>query len=257
MNDKSLGRDDIAPLLREEVERVRRAGEDQARLLRQELLDGLRGAQETVHATVRELNQTFSHQSRRNAELLNDAIRALETRLDATIARQGADVAALRVELVAEGRRIAEILRTTAHELDAAGERRQRALAEAIGVKFGHVADSGAGLAGLRDDQIAGLQRLDARITEALSQLGVQQVTRLEQVAQSLRALTEALDAARKTQQDAVTSSLEAVRQEAARLSEDSRRLKELEAENARLRRAVADLTLDKVTLSDALKSKR
>ena len=42
-------------------------------------------------------------------------------------------------------------------------------------------------------------------------------------------------------------------RQEFGRLkTEQVRRLKELEAENARLRRAVADLTLDKLILNEA-----
>ncbi|GAB5501002.1 MAG: hypothetical protein PsegKO_33130 [Pseudohongiellaceae bacterium] len=37
---------------------------------------------------------------------------------------------------------------------------------------------------------------------------------------------------------------------------DQARRLKELEAENARLKRAVADLTLDKLILQEATKGK-
>lgn len=296
VNEKGLSRDDVAQVLREEIERVRRAGDDQMRSLRQELGDNLRGSQETMLSVFRELGQSLGHQSRRSGEQLSDALRAIETRLDAAISRQSSELAAVRQELAAEGRRITdallnsmvelraaqaaeaevlarrlsdnlplaeknlaslkEALRATASELDAAGDRRQRALAEAIGVKFGHLGDPGAGPAALRDELSAGLQRLDSRITESFSHLGVQQVNRLEQVAQSLRGLIESHAGGQEALRKALDASLEAIRRENASKLEDVKRLKELEAENARLRRAIADLTLDKITLNEALKGK-
>lgn len=293
---KSPSRDDPALAIREEAERGRRATEEQLRGLRQELGESQRGAQETLLGLARDLGRSASEQDRRAGELLRDALRSIEARLDGASGRQASELGAMRQELGQEGRRVTEALlkglvelrsaqaaeaevlvrrlaevgtriesevvalkdlvRTRAAELDAAGDRRQRALAEAIGAKFGHIGDAGSDVAGLREALGAGLQRLDQRLTEALSQLGVQQVTRLEQVSQSLRALSEAHAAAQEAQREALKTSLEAMRQEAASKLEDLKRLKELETENARLRRAIADLTLDKIALNEALKTK-
>lgn len=271
--------------LQDEAERVRRIAEDQARGLRQEIGENLRNAHETALGIFRETGRGLDEQSRRNAEQIRDGLRAIETRLESGSGKHGADAALLREEIANQGHRLTEALFKSMIELRAAQaaeaevlsrrlvEAREtirsnaEALQESVQRTLGETAarqmpkpapapgalDSGD-IASLRETLSAGIERIEKQLTESLSRLGIQQVGRLEQVAQSLDALSQSQDKDQQALRDAIDAALDAIRRENANRVDELKRLKELEAENARLRVAVAELTLEKITLGERTK---
>ncbi len=86
----------VSQLLRNESDRIRQSGDEQARALRQELSDNLRGFQETTLKAFRELGEGIGSEVKEFGSRLDNGIRAIDDRaagigakLDQDIARMG------------------------------------------------------------------------------------------------------------------------------------------------------------------------
>lgn len=195
--------DQISQLLRNESDRSRQATGDQARALRQEIADNLRGFQETTLKVFRELGDSLGANVKDFGTNLDKGIKAIDERsegigskLDRDIARMGEDATRNR-----------DTLRQTIEaKLDSAAERQS-----------GAAKDS-------REEITASFQRLGQTVSDTLTQLGEQQKERLEQVTAALSGLSEKQERTQEALKQTVESKLDAIRNESATKLEEMRR---------------------------------
>jgi hypothetical protein len=279
VGERGLNRDEATLLLREEAERIRRTAEDQARSLRQEVGDIVRGAQDQTLTIVRELSQVAVNQGRQSGDHLIDSIKSIEARIDGGLSQRLLDalnknaaeqralhagqidqlsskLAESQTLIEAGSTAVKEAVQAAMSHAEAGDVRRQQALIEAISNKLGELIESNNKAAALRDDVTGNVQRLGMVLDETLKQLGTRQTDRLEQISQALRRLAETHEKEQLALRQAVDGALDAIRQENASKIDDLKRLKELETQNAQLRRAIADLMLEKTALTEALKDR-
>ena len=195
--------DQISQLLRNESDRSRQATDDQARALRQEIADNLRGFQETTLKVFRELGDSLGANVKDFGTGLDKGMKAIDERsegigskLDRDIARMGEDATRNR-----------DTLRQTIEaKLDSAAERQS-----------GAAKDS-------REEMTASFQRLGQTVSDTLTQLGEQQKERLEQVTAALSGLSEKQERTQEALKQTVESKLDAIRNESATKLEEMRR---------------------------------
>ena len=190
-----LTRSVLAQLLREETDSIRRAGDDQARGVRQDLAEGLRGAQATtvnsfgvLSEGVNTVLRDFGERLDRGMSTVEQRVGAMGEKLDHDIARMG--------EVAERGR---EALRNEIEgRLDAATARQAEAgkdLREELGQNF---------------------HRLGGNITGTLAEMGEQQKERLEHTASALAGLGEKHERSSEALKLAVEGRLDHLRQENA-----------------------------------------
>jgi DNA recombination protein RmuC len=201
------GRGDGQGALRDEFERARHAAEEQARGLRQEVADALRGHQEVTQRGLREQAEHLDARIDRMGEEAThnrDTLRTtIETRLETAAERQANAARDLRDEVAASVQRLQEALRQIQTErFDAFA----RQLAQSLGTL----------------DQ----RSLDTReaLQLALAELGRQQKERLDIVGEALRQMTERQEKGQEALRLAVEGRLDAIRQESQAKLDEMRR---------------------------------
>ena len=193
----------LAELLRGEVEHVRQFGEAQSRGLREELGGGLRGFQDSTLKAFRELGDAlgariseFGMRMDAGVKSIDDRSTAIAKKLDDDIAHLGEEAANAR-----------EVLRHT------------------IEVKLDDTATKTAlAAADSRQEMIANFQRLGSGVANTLSQLGEQQKERLDNVGLALRKLTDTQERAQEALRQTVEQRLDAIRTENAGKLEEMRK---------------------------------
>ena len=149
----------LAALVRSESEQVRKAGDDQARGLRQELGDSLRGFQETTLRGFRELSDRLENQVKefglkldKGVLAIHDRAAAIAIKLDEDIARMGEDATRNRNSL----------RQTIEAKLEDASTKQSTAARE------------------LREEMTGSFRKLGLNVTETLGQYSDHQKERLK-----------------------------------------------------------------------------
>ena len=198
-----LNAEQISQLLRNESDRTRQIGDEQARALRQEITDNLRGFQETTLKLFRELSDSLAADVTEFGNRLDKGIKAIDERtagissqLDQGMTRMGD-----------EATRNRDTLRQTIEaRLDSAAEKQ------------------GGAAKNLREEMTGSFQKLGSTVSDILTQLSQQQKERLEQVTAALSALSEKQERDQEALRHAVEVRLDAIRTESATKLEEMRR---------------------------------
>lgn len=195
--------DQISQLLRNESDRSKQATDDQARALRQEIADNLRGFQETTLKVFRELGDSlganvkdFGNSLDKGIKIIDERSEGIGSKLDRDIARMGEEATKNRDTL----------RQTIESKLDGAAEKQSDAAKDA------------------REEMTASFQRLGQTVSDTLTQLGEQQKERLEQVTAALSTLSEKQERTQEALKQTVESKLDAIRNESATKLEEMRR---------------------------------
>lgn len=198
-----LNAEQVSLLLRNESDRTRQIGDEQARALRQEIADNLRGFQDTTLKLFRELSDSLAADVAEFGNRLDKGIKAVDERatgissqLDQGITRMGEEASRNR-----------DTLRQTIEaRLDSAAEKQ------------------GGAAKNLREEMTGSFQKLGSTVSEILTQLGQQQKERLEQVTAALSVLSEKQERDQEALRHAVEDRLDAIRNESATKLEEMRR---------------------------------
>jgi DNA recombination protein RmuC len=193
----------VLQLLRNESDRIRQVGDEQARALRHELSENLRGFQESALNVFRELGKSLGAEIRELGSNLNAGVRIIDertamisTKLDQDIARMGEEATKNR-----------DALRQTIE-----------------GKLEGSATNQAEAARNLRTEMTGSFQDLGRVVSETLHQLGAHQKERLEQVTTALSVLTEKQERAQEALKQAVEGRLDAIRNESATKLEEMRR---------------------------------
>jgi DNA recombination protein RmuC len=194
--------DQVAQLLRNESDRIRQAGDEHARQLRQELGDNHRGFQETTLKVFREFGDSiggevkqFDNRLDKGVKTIDERAAAIGTKLDQDMARMGD-----------EATRNRDALRQTIEaKLDSAATKQTAAEKD------------------LREEMTGSFQKLGRAVSETLTQLGEHQKERLEHVTAALSALSEKQERAQEALKQTVEGRLDAIRSESATKLEEMR----------------------------------
>ena len=175
-------------LLRDESDQIRRSGEDQARGLRQELGEHLRGFQETSVRGFRELGDRLDAQVKDFGAKLDGGVIAIHDR-----------VAAIALKLEQDLAKMGE----DAH-------RNRDALRQTIEAKLDDAASKQAGAAReSREEVIASFRKLGASIAETLDRVSERQKERLENVTAALGSLCDKQERAQEALRVTVEAKLD------------------------------------------------
>lgn len=198
-----LTREALHQIVRAEGDALRRTGDDQARGVRQEVAEHLRGLQETTMSSFSVLGEviktqlsSFGHTLEVGVAGVEKHVQGLGGKLDVDLSKMGEDALRNREGL----RALIE------HKLDASASTQS---------------ESGARL---REELSANFQRLASVISGTLAELGQQQKERLEATTQALGALNERNEKAHESLKGSVEQRLDAIRQESATKLEEMRR---------------------------------
>ena len=198
-----LTAEQISQLLRNESDCIRRAGDEHARTLRQELSDNLRGFQETTFKVFREFSGALAGE-----------IKEFGSRLDADISKIDERASGIGSKLDLELSRMGE---------DATKNR--DALRQTIETKLEGAASTQAGAAKhLREEMTGSFQRLGQAVSETIAQFGEYQKERLEHVTAALSTLSDKQERAQDALRQTVEGRLDAIRNESATRLEEMRK---------------------------------
>lgn len=198
-----LTAEQVSQLLRNESDRIRQAGEEHARTLRQELTDNLRGFQETTLTAFREFGSSLGRE-----------VKEFGNRLETGVNRIDERAAAIGSKLDLEMSRMGE-----------EATKNRDALRQTIEAKLDGAASIQAGAAkGLREEMTGSFQKLGHAVSETISQFGDYQKERLEHVTAALSALSEKQERAQDTLRQTVEGRLDAIRSESATRLEEMRK---------------------------------
>ena len=189
-------------ILRAETDIVRAAVEDQARGLRQELGQSLKGFQELTLAAFGTLRDGIDAQVRGFGERLDGGTKAIDERAAAISTKLNDEMAQMR----SEANTNRETLRTL--------------IEQKLDHSIGQQADASKVL---RDELGGNFHRLGTRVSDSLTEAGQIQKERLENVTGALTGLSEKLEKAQDSLRTAVESRLDAIRQESATKLEEMR----------------------------------
>ena len=185
----------IAQLLRGETEILRGCGEEQARGLRQELGDNLRGS-------VRLLGENANATLSQFGDRLKQSVAAIETRVATIAAKLDADVAGMGEAATRNREGLRALVES---KLDASATRQ------------------GEESKGLRDELGASFHRLSSSIGQTLADLGERQVERLDKNERAIEALSEKNVKSQEALKQTVEGRLDAIRLESATKLEEMR----------------------------------
>ncbi len=208
-----LSRDDLTEAVRSESDRIRTDAADQARGLRQEVADNIRGFQT---ATL----QAFGELGRQ----LGDQIKDFSGELDTGLKAEGAQFEGFAKRLTDSLGANESLLHRSLADMSAAGEARQRAIVQTLDAKSTELANasSEAGRT-LRTELSQSFQRLATSLNETAAQLGAHQKERLDGVTQAIESLTEIHSKAQDALRATVEGRLDAIRSESATKLEEMR----------------------------------
>jgi DNA recombination protein RmuC len=195
-----LTREAAGAILRGETEILRRAGEEQARGLRQEIGASLKNFQETTVTSFDALRNTIDDQVRAFGERLDGGVKAIDARAAAIAEKLNADLTTMRAEAGANREGLRQVI--------------ERKLDDSVNRQAETAKD-------LREELGAGFRRLGAGVAEALNQASEQQKERLGETAQAINRFGEKHEKSAESLRQAVEARLDALRTEnAAKLDE-------------------------------------
>lgn len=201
--ESELTAEQISHLLRNESDRIRQAGDEHARALRQELSDNLRGFQETTLKVFREFGDS-----------LGGEVKEFGNRLDAGVNKIDERAVAIGTKLDQDMSRMGE-----------EATKNRDALRQTIEAKLDAAASTQAGSAkDLREEMTGSFQRLGHGVSETIAQFGAHQRERLDQVTTALSALSEKQERAQDALRQTVEGRLDAIRNENATKLEEMRK---------------------------------
>jgi len=193
----------IAHVVRSETDRIRQSSEDQARGIRQELGDNLRGFQETTLKAFRELGDALGLQVKDFGGRLDAGIEAISNRAIAIGTKMDQDI----VRMGEEAGRNRDTLRNLVEtKLDDAAAKQASAAKE------------------FREEISGSFQRLGANVGETLHQLSGLQKDRLDRVTAALSLMTEKQEKAQEALRSAVEGRLDVIRNENASKLDEMRK---------------------------------
>ena len=195
--------DQISQLLRNESDRIRQAGDENARALRQELGDNLRGFQETTLKVFREFGDSIGGDVKEFGDRLDKGVKAIDERAAAIGTKMDQDMARMGEEA---GRNRETLRQTIEAKLDDAAAK------HAVAAKD------------LREELSGSLHKLGGSVAETIGQLGEHQKERLENVTTAVSALSEKQERAQEALKHTVEGRLDAIRSESATKLEEMRK---------------------------------
>ena len=194
--------DQISQLLRNESDRIRQAGDENARALRQELGDNLRGFQETTLKVFREFGDSIGGDVKEFGNRLDKGVRTIDERAAAIGTKMDQDMARMGEEA---GRNRETLRQTIEAKLDDAAAK------HAVAAKD------------LREEMSGSFHKLGGAVSETIGQLGDHQKERLENVTTAVSALSEKQERAQEALKQTVEGRLDAIRSESATKLEEMR----------------------------------
>jgi DNA recombination protein RmuC len=192
---EGLTKEIVAQIVRSECEILRRAGDDQTRGLRQELIDTLKSFQEGALAGVGTLSEFIRLQIRDFGERLDIGMKQVDERVAAISAKLNDDLGKMSVE--AHGNR------------DALRQIVESKLDDSIAKHVSSATD-------LRKELDSSFRDLGSRVAETLEKSSVQQQERLDKTATALKELGEKQEQAQERLRQVVEGRLDAIRTENA-----------------------------------------
>lgn len=208
------GREDISPLLREEFERSRQAGETQARAARQELADSQRAFQESTSRLFSDLSKTLADATTRQAEggkALREEVTGSIQRLSDSLGKSAADQRQQQVEQF-DG--FAKVLRGSLNDFGTTSAERHQQAQQALV----------QGIETLRGEVTASLKASAESLTTVLGKIGETQRERLDAVGLQLGTLTERHEKGQEALRLTVEGRLDTLRQENTAKLDEMRR---------------------------------
>jgi len=193
----------VSELLRNESDRIRMAGDEQARALRQELADNLRGFQETTIKVFREFGESLGADVKEFGDRLNKGVKTIDERAAAIGSKLDQDMSKMGEEATKNRDALRQTIET---KLDSAAAKQTGAAKD------------------LREEMTGSFQSLGRTVSETLTQLSEQQKERLEHVTTALSALTDKQERAQETLKQTVEGRLDAIRSESATKLEEMRK---------------------------------
>ncbi len=198
-----LTAEQVSQLLRNESDRIRQAGDEHARTLRQELSDNLRGFQETTLKVFLELGDSLGGRVKEFGTRLEAGVKKIDERAAAIGSNLDQEMSRMRVEVT--------------NNWDA--------FRQPIEAKLDGAASTQAGAAKLlREEMTGSLQTLGRAISETIAQFGESHKERLERVTTALSALSEKQERAQDVLRQTVEGRLDAIRSESATRLEEMRK---------------------------------
>lgn len=185
--------DQVSQLLRDESDRTRRSRDDEARALRQELSDNIRGFEETSLRLFHDLGDALETKVKQFGERLDQGVSTIDDRAAAIGTKLDEDMARLGEEAA----------------------RNRDALRQAIEVKLDHAANiQSTGAKSHREEMTDSFRKLGATLSDTLTDLGQHQKERLENVTTALSSLSEKHERSQEALRRSVESRLDAIRDE-------------------------------------------
>lgn len=181
----------LAQLLRVETDRITSSNEDQNRKLRQELVDNLRGFQETTLRGFRELGDALGNQVKEFGGRLDAGVKAIDARAEAIAGKLDKDIAQMGVE----ANQHRDMLRQSIEsKLDAATANNATAAKEA------------------REEITGSFRILGSAVAQTLERVSEQQKERLDGVTKSLDSLSDKNEKSQEALRESVERKLEIIR---------------------------------------------
>jgi DNA recombination protein RmuC len=193
----------VSQLARNESDRIRQAGDEQARALRQELAGNFRGFQETTLNVFREFGESLSADVKEFGNRLDKNVKAIDERADAI----GGKLEQGLSRMGDEATKNRDTLRQTIEaKLDSAALKQTGASKD------------------LREEMTGSFQTMGSTVSATLTQLGEQQKERLDHVTAALSVQSEKQERAQEALKRTVEGRLDAIRSESATKLEEMRR---------------------------------
>jgi DNA recombination protein RmuC len=189
----ALSAETAAAMLRAESEQIRKAGDDQARGLRQELGDNLRGFQDTTLRRFGELGDRLENQIKEFGARLDKDVLAIHERAAAIAQKLDKDIARMGEEAT---RNRDSLRQTIEAKLDDASAKQVTAARE------------------MREEMTSSFSGLRGSVIDTLGQYSDHQKERLENVTNAVGALSEKHERAQEALKQTVESRLDAIRSE-------------------------------------------
>lgn len=193
----------IAEMLRSEADRSRQVSEDQARGLRQELSENLRGFQETTLKVFRELSDSLGAQVREFGNRLDVGVKAIDDRATAIGTKLDTEIQGMGQEANKNRDALRQVIES---KLDDAATKQSSAAREA------------------REEIVGSFKILGSAVDGTLERVSQQQKERLENVTAALSTLTEKHDKSQEALRQTIEGRLDSIRTENAAKLDEMRR---------------------------------
>ena len=177
-SEAALTAEQVLPAIANETDQIRKSGDEQARALRQELGENLRGFQETTLKGFRELGEGLGAQVKEFGGRLDTGVKVIDDRAAAIAAKLDQDIKRMGDEATRNRDTLRQAIET---KLDDAAAKQATAAKE------------------LREEMTGSFRKLGANVADTLSQLGEHQKERLENVTTALSDLSEKHGRAQET----------------------------------------------------------